>query len=92
MKSTVSVLAILFSAAGFTLVSPMASASATPTSSVTVESTPAPVASMQQSEPWEVCWADRDGETIVWDGWVWECTYVMGDDPEWQWEPIRPWP
>lgn len=34
------------------------------------------------------CGPDRDGQIQrVW-GELWECAFVRGDRPEWQWEPI----
>lgn len=34
------------------------------------------------------CGPDRDGEVQEVYGELWECAFVGGDDPEWQWEPI----
>lgn len=40
--------------------------------------------------PVKRCGPEDDGEIFRCRGYEWECTYVMGDSPQWQWEPIGP--
>ena len=44
---------------------------------------------VNQSAPPHKCGPANDGATIVWDGWLWRCEFVLGGSPPWQWEPIR---
>ena len=45
---------------------------------------------IDRRQPPQACTPLNDGEEIVWDGWVWVCSFVAGDTPPWQWEPLHP--
>ena len=67
---------------------------------LTVVSGPAPAAAsvprqgpiisfgIDMRQPPQTCGPENDGETVVWEGWLWKCEVVLGAVPPWQWEPL----
>jgi hypothetical protein len=76
--------AMLASLAALTVVGGSVPAAATPVPSQ------GPIISfgMERRQPPQGCGPENDGETVVWDGWLWKCEVVLGAVPPWQWKPL----
>lgn len=79
MRKIASGVAVLVASTGLVLLS------AAPANAVPISPT---VQAAVQDGPFELCAPWRDGDIVMYDGIRWECSYVMGDNPEWQWEPL----
>jgi hypothetical protein len=81
---------VLGSMIALTIVSAQATGSAASAAAGTPSQGPIIGVGIDRRQPPESCGPANDGETVVWEGWLWKCEIVLGAVPPWQWEPLWP--
>lgn len=78
--------------AGGLMVTTAGIATAAPTTAAVPKATGIAIGQIMPMTPYlpghGTCTPDRDGEVVQYNGTFWECAFVAGDTPEWQWEPL----